>query len=215
MGILFIGEDVTEESELHGKLLSGNSYLINDENIRSSLDLFKGLIRSRNNGLLITRDNPINIESIFPLKNIDLVELTQEKSKDFESIYDLGKLVEKIIGWYRSGRIDDNRALKLAENVWRCLYHIPLSFLPAGIHRFLTDWHFAKAKIVYLTVRPIRLYFNAELREQWLHEMVMEGKNKNLLTDEDSDVILSQIKEPFIQKYLKSLAAYRREQPGF
>ena len=38
--------------------------------------------------------------------------------------------------------------------------------------------------------------------------MVTEGQNKHMLSDEDADVILSQINEPFIQKYLKSLAVH-------
>jgi hypothetical protein len=38
--------------------------------------------------------------------------------------------------------------------------------------------------------------------------MVTEGKKKHLLSDEDAGVILSQIDEPYIQKYLKSLAVH-------
>jgi hypothetical protein len=72
----------------------------------------------------------------------------------------------------------------------------------------LTDWRFAKQKLSYLTVRPVRLYFDADLREQWLREMVFEGQKNQLLTDDDAKVIFSQIKEPFIQKYLKSLAVH-------
>ena len=119
-----------------------------------------------------------------------------------------GKVMEKIIRWHRSGRIDDEHALTAAGQVWRLLYHLPLSVLPVGLHRFLTDWQYAKDGLDYLVLRPVRLYFNAELREQWLRDMVTEGKKKHLLSDEDAEVILSQIKEPFIQKYLKSLAVH-------
>jgi hypothetical protein len=38
--------------------------------------------------------------------------------------------------------------------------------------------------------------------------MVTEGKQKQILTNEDEQIILSQIKEPFIQKYLKCLAVH-------
>ena len=119
-----------------------------------------------------------------------------------------GKVVEQIIGWHRAGRVDDERALKLTKQVWRCSYHLPLSLLPAGLHRFFTDIKYAKERLYYLTLRPVRLYFNAELRAQWLNDMVVEGKKKHILTDEDAEVILSQVKEPFIQKYLKSLAVH-------
>ena len=118
------------------------------------------------------------------------------------------KFIEKIIRWHRDGRLDDNRAPIVSKQIWRCSYHWPLSFLPVGIHKLLTDWQFAKERLDYYLVRPIRLYFNNELREQWLRDMVAEGKEKHLLSNEDAGVILSQINEPYIQKYLKSLAVH-------
>jgi hypothetical protein len=119
-----------------------------------------------------------------------------------------GKCIERSIGWHRAGRVDDERSKKLAGQVWRCLYHVPLSVLPAGLHRCITDLKYAKERLAYLLLRPVRLYFNADLREQWLRDMVEDGKKKNLLDDEDAEVILSQVNEPFIQKYLKSLAVH-------
>ncbi|MBW1721549.1 MAG: hypothetical protein JRH13_03095 [Deltaproteobacteria bacterium] len=119
-----------------------------------------------------------------------------------------GKLVEKVMGWYRSGRMDADHALKAARTFWPNLYHFPLSILPAGLHRAFTDWQYAKERIDHLVFRPVRLYFNAHLREQWLRDMVSEGEENNLLSREDADLIISQIKEPFIQKYLKSLAVH-------
>ncbi|MGD9136955.1 MAG: hypothetical protein PVH42_09340 [Desulfobacterales bacterium] len=118
------------------------------------------------------------------------------------------KFIEKIIGWHRSGRVNDANAVGLTIQMWRCSYHWPISWLPAGVHRILTDWQYAKEKLDYILLRPVRLYFNNALREQWLRDMVTEGKDKHLLNDEDADLILSQIKEPYIQKYLKSLAVH-------
>jgi hypothetical protein len=118
------------------------------------------------------------------------------------------KFIEKLISWHRDGRVDDRNAMKLAGHVWRCAYHWPLSLLPVGLHKALTDWQYAKERLDYYLVRPVRLYFNNELREQWLRDMVDEGKEKHLLNAEDSEVILSQINEPYIQKYLKSLAVH-------
>jgi hypothetical protein len=83
-----------------------------------------------------------------------------------------------------------------------------LSVLPAGLHRLLTDWRFAREKLVHLLVQPVRLYFNAQLREQWLRDMVAEGQNKHMLSDDDARTILRQINEPYIQKYLKCLAVH-------
>jgi len=118
------------------------------------------------------------------------------------------KIVEIAIGWHRAGRIGEERVSKTVNQSWRCLYNLPLSMLPASLHRFMTDLQYAKERLEYITIRPIRLYFDAEMREKWLREMVTEGKNKHLLTKDDEHVILSQLKEPFIQKYLKSLAVH-------
>ena len=118
------------------------------------------------------------------------------------------KVAESVIGWHMSGRVDGERALKAARQVWRFSYHLPLSLLPVGLHRFIADWQYAKERLVYVAIRPVRLYFNAELRQQWLRQMVTEGRKKHLVSDEDAGVILSQVNEPFIQKYLKCLAVH-------
>ena len=118
------------------------------------------------------------------------------------------KVAEKSIAWHRSGRLDGARAMNLVRHGWRISYHFPLSILPVGLHRSLTDLQYAKERLDYLVIRPVRLYFNAKLREEWLYEMVKEGEEKQLLPSEDAKVILSQVKEPYIQKYLKSLAVH-------
>ncbi|MHC4761618.1 MAG: hypothetical protein ACYS9H_09785 [Planctomycetota bacterium] len=38
--------------------------------------------------------------------------------------------------------------------------------------------------------------------------MVTQGKKKHILSDEDADTILSQVNEPYIQKYLVSLVVH-------
>jgi hypothetical protein len=119
-----------------------------------------------------------------------------------------GRIYEKAIGWLRDERISSAAARGLQESLWPAFAHLPLSVLPAGLHRLLSDWTFARERLDYYLLRPVRLYFNNELREQWLRDMVSEGEEKHLLTAEDSEEILSQIKEPYIQKYLKSLAVH-------
>ena len=119
-----------------------------------------------------------------------------------------GRIAEKTIVWHRADRIDRAGALKVAKSGWRFMGHLALSILPAGLHRLLTDWEYAKERLFYMLVRPIRLYFNLELRKQWLYEMVTDGQKKHILSNEDAEIILSQVDEPFIQKYLKSLAVH-------
>ncbi|MHC4529146.1 MAG: hypothetical protein ACYS29_14815, partial [Planctomycetota bacterium] len=119
------------------------------------------------------------------------------------------RMAERLIIWHRAGRVGPERAVTLSENLWRYVGHWVLSIVPiARLHRFLSDAEYAKDRLNYIFVRPIRLYFNAGLREQWLREMVDEGRNRHMLTGEDASTILAQLNEPFIQKYLKSLAVH-------
>ena len=119
-----------------------------------------------------------------------------------------GRMAEKVIAWHRAGRLDDQRAPKVAGSLVRFLCHLPLSILPAGLHRFLSDRVFFKDKIHYIFVRPIKLYFSAKLREQWMRDMVAEGGKKHILTEEDAKTILSQLNEHYIQRYLISLVVH-------
>jgi hypothetical protein len=117
-------------------------------------------------------------------------------------------IAEKLIGWVRTGRVSESRAKLIAGAPGRYFLHLPLSVLPAGLHRFLTDKAVFKASLARIFVRPFKLYFNAEEREKWLRDMVAAGQRNGLLTADEAAHINGQIKEPFIQKYLKSLAIH-------
>jgi len=119
-----------------------------------------------------------------------------------------GHMIEKMIKWHRAGRIDEPHILRLLEYQDEFFIHLLCSVLPAGVHRMLTDKQYARDKLAYIFVRPIRLYFNTAAREQWLRDMVAEGRKNHIVTEEDAEIILGQIKETFIQKYLKSLAVH-------
>ena len=118
------------------------------------------------------------------------------------------RMAEKLIAWHRAGRLGADAATRALDCPGRFAAHLLLSILPAGVHRMLTDPAFAREKLAYLFVRPVRLYFNADAREQWLRDMLAEGRRRHMLTDEDAGQIKSRIGEPFIQKYLQSLAVH-------
>ena len=118
------------------------------------------------------------------------------------------RIAEQLILWHHAGRVGAQQALNLMEQPKQFFAHLPLSILPATLHRMLTDRQFAREKLTYIFVRPVRLYFDAELREQWLREMVLQGQQNHTVTEEDAHTILGKIKEPFIQKYLKCLAVH-------
>jgi hypothetical protein len=118
------------------------------------------------------------------------------------------RIAEALINWHRRGRVDEKRAQKLSEHPARFFGHLPLSVLPARMHRFFSDRRFFLKSLDYIFIRPFRLYFKAEARERWLRERVSRGQKSGMLNKLEAERIESQIKEPFIQKYLKSLAVH-------
>jgi hypothetical protein len=119
-----------------------------------------------------------------------------------------GHVAEALIAWLRSGRVSDSRALRLSTHPLRFCAHLPVSVLPAKLHRFFTDRGFAKKSLDSVFVEPFRLYFQPAERERWLREMISQGEKNGILSPDESRRIQSQIKEPFIQKYLRSLAIH-------
>ncbi|MGB3863369.1 MAG: hypothetical protein WA915_14910 [Candidatus Aminicenantaceae bacterium] len=118
------------------------------------------------------------------------------------------RIAETLIRWHRAGRVDDKRAQQLSRSPIRFYAHLPLSILPAKVHRFFSDRRFFLQSLDNIFARPLRLYFRAEVREKWLRDTVAQGKETGMLTEEEAAHITSQLKEPFIQKYLKSLAVH-------
>jgi PAS domain S-box-containing protein len=95
--VLIMGKDITKESDAHGKLVFGNSYMIVDKTNNSAVNLFNNLVTSENNGLFITRDTPETIQSYLPqTNNIKGVVLNQEKLGEFDNVFDLDALTLKI-----------------------------------------------------------------------------------------------------------------------
>jgi len=117
-------------------------------------------------------------------------------------------IAETLISWHRAGRVSADRATKLYADFGQFFLHAPLSVLPAGLHRFCTDRLRFKQTLWYIFIRPVRLLFNAEAREQWLLDMLAEGRRNGMLSDADYEEIRSRVKDPFIQKYLTSLAVH-------
>jgi hypothetical protein len=115
---------------------------------------------------------------------------------------------EALIRWLRDGRVTGQKAERLNQAPLRFAVHLPLSLLPAGLHRFFSDRRFARQRLDSIFLRPLRLYFRADAREQWLRDTISQGEESGMLTPEESGRIRSRIKEPFIQKYLKSLAVH-------
>ena len=56
-GVVFTGKDITSDSQIHGHLVTGLSYLIIEETNSKAVDLLNGLLLDDYYGLFITRDS--------------------------------------------------------------------------------------------------------------------------------------------------------------
>ncbi|MFO7733098.1 MAG: hypothetical protein R6X21_05550 [Candidatus Aminicenantes bacterium] len=118
------------------------------------------------------------------------------------------RIAEALVGWVRSGRSGEARALRIARAPLIYFVNLMLAWLPPGLHRFLTDKDRFRERLRALFVQPFRLLVRPAERERWLLDMIAQGRKNGLLGETEASAIAGQIKEPFIQKYLKSLAVH-------
>ena len=95
-GVLFIGRDITREMDIHGKLLSGNSYLIPEKNNAAAVDLLVDLATSGYSGYLITRTDPHSMKSVISTADIQTYLLGQTRGPEYQTITDLRMLLQTI-----------------------------------------------------------------------------------------------------------------------
>ena len=120
-----------------------------------------------------------------------------------------GSRIETLIVWQREGRICDERARRLVRRPVRYwLQRIGLGWLPAKWHRFFTERDYAWSRIREAASFLYRFLRMPTFREEWLLEQVAMGRQEGMLTDEEADAVTRQIKDPFIQKYLRCLAVH-------
>ncbi|MHC4563611.1 MAG: hypothetical protein ACYS8X_12675, partial [Planctomycetota bacterium] len=117
-------------------------------------------------------------------------------------------IIESLVRWHRGSRLDHVQVRRVLKHPWLYLVHKPLSLLPVPFHRILTDWRYAIRALHYVVVRPLKLVFNAELREAWMRQMIKDGRKRGMITDREVGEIEATIADPYIQKYLKSLAVH-------
>lgn len=114
-----------------------------------------------------------------------------------------------LISWHRAGRTDEARTRKLAEKPGLFfLERFTVGLLPIGLHRLalrpIIAWNgfVAFFKFIYDFAR------DEAFREKWFLDQVAEGEADGMLSKEEHDHIVSIIKEPYIVKYLKSMAVH-------
>jgi PAS domain S-box-containing protein len=99
IGSLFIGKDITRDIEAHGKILTGNSYLVISKNNNSIKDLYNDLITSGYEGIFISRSSFEMTNNISQKLNSQLFLLSHEKIKGFATIanpYELAAMIKEI-----------------------------------------------------------------------------------------------------------------------
>jgi len=120
-----------------------------------------------------------------------------------------GSRIETLIVWQRKGRASDERALRLVHRPFRFwLQRILLGWLPPKWHRALVEPPFVWARIRDAVGFSLRFLREPPFREEWLLEQVDLGQREGMVSAEEADKISEQIRDPFIQKYLKSVAVH-------
>jgi PAS domain S-box-containing protein len=93
---LFIGTDVTIDSEYHGRILKGCSYMVSGDSFKSAFELFKTLTFSEYKGLYITRGKVDRIDFKNQLKNSQFLFLENKIKNKKDTISNLDGLINKI-----------------------------------------------------------------------------------------------------------------------
>jgi hypothetical protein len=120
-----------------------------------------------------------------------------------------GTRIETLVVWQREERIRDDRALALVHRPLRYwLQRILVGWLPASWHRFLTEPSFAWTRIREAVSFAVRFLREPPFRAEWLLEQVQIGQDEGMVSPEEAGMIAEQIEDPFIQKYLKSIAVH-------
>ena len=119
-----------------------------------------------------------------------------------------GRIAEAMVRWMRAGRASEERALTIAGRPALYYLNLPLAWLPPGFHRFFTDKSVFRERLRAMFIQPVRLLVRPEERERWLLDMLAQGRRSGFLGEAEERRIAGQVKEPYIQKYLKSLAVH-------
>jgi len=120
-----------------------------------------------------------------------------------------GARIETLVAWQRGERVCGERALALVHQPFRYwLQRIAVGWLPSSWHRFLTEPAFAWARIREAVGFGVRFLREPPFREEWLLEQVQIGQDEGMVSPEEAGTIAEQIQDPFIQKYLKSVAVH-------
>jgi hypothetical protein len=120
-----------------------------------------------------------------------------------------GLQIETLIRWLRNGRVSGARAQRIVNRPIRYwIEYLLVAWLPPSWHRFLTDPTHAWARIRAAVRFMIQFLRAPSFREEFLCDQVRMGRKEGMLSDAEAAKIIAQIKDPYIQKYLRCLAVH-------
>ena len=120
-----------------------------------------------------------------------------------------GARIETLITWQRAGRAAEDRARRLVRQPVRYwAQRILLGWWPATWHRAAMEPDYAWARIREKATFLARFLREPSFREDWLLDQVRRGREEGMLTPSEADKISEQVKDPYIQKYLKCAAVH-------
>jgi PAS domain S-box-containing protein len=201
-GVLFIGKDITRDLEAHGKLLAGNGYLIPDKTNSSSLDLLMDLTTSGYKGLFITRASPDTIKDIHLPPAINVIIMSQEPTKEFETVSDLTALLNSIKRYSEKNK----EAVILLDGLHYLLTRFSFNkFIEALYH--LTDLIARKKLILLLRLDPLLVEKNQmAIIENELH-LLPSQKIEGLIIEDD---VYDALKYIYEQNQNNSLVSFKK-----
>jgi len=94
--ILFVCRDITKEKETFGKIQPSNSYLIQESDNITAIDLFNFLLESKKLGLYIGRITNKELQASFKKINPKIIKLTEEKDDRYSTINNMEEIYQKI-----------------------------------------------------------------------------------------------------------------------
>jgi len=117
------------------------------------------------------------------------------------------KRASTLIKWHRKGRINDEEALmRVHQPVRFAVERLLCGWMPARIHRALTDRAYGWQKIRVALAFPVRFYRSATFRETWLRGEIIAAAMKGMLSREEARKLDQDIEDPMMRRYLKCLA---------
>ena len=118
-------------------------------------------------------------------------------------------IAARLVRWHRTGRTGEKRTDHLLRHpalFWT--ERLTVGWLPARLHRVLTDPRYVAGRIRTAFAFMRSFYRDAAFRERWLSDQVHEAYADGMLRETDRDEILGHVRDPFIVKYLKCLAVH-------